>query len=151
MCGHGQRPTATALAASGAGDSAGVAVNLGTALAALALFAFVAAALLLGKPLMAWLTRGGSVPVLLVGLGSLVLLTVVYLVSPDRTVTIAWPAAGAVAVVALTVSVVAAWQHTPGADTPADVNPTPAPVQWLLVFAYPIAALVLLAGFAVVN
>lgn len=142
---------ATALAANGFTDASGMQVNLGTALAALAILALVTVALVFSKPMMVWLTKGGSVPVLLVGLGSVVLLTVVYLVSPERTLTVSWPAAAIVAVVTLTVSVMAAWQHAPGLEPNSEPSPTPVVVQWLLVFANPIAALALVVVLLVID
>ncbi len=94
------------------------------------------------------LTRSGPIPVLVVALGSIAIVTVAYILSPPAVLTLSGPLAMASAAVLLAASVFAAWPHRPtsGPDAQAtSAGAPPAALQWLMVFLYPLAALVLVA------
>lgn len=100
------------------------------------------------RQIMAVLTRGGPIPVLIVALVSLGILVLGYLFTPTSVITVSWPVAALVALAALGVSVLASWPHRPQASEPTQIGGTdsaPVALQWLMVFLYPLAALVLVA------
>ncbi|MGB3828932.1 MAG: hypothetical protein WA962_09165 [Ornithinimicrobium sp.] len=98
---------------------------------------------------MSTLTRGGPIPVLIVALGSLAVVMLGYLATPTFIITVTWPVAALAALAALGASVVASWPHRPRRQTRSSqiggTDSAPAALQWLMVFLYPLAALVLVA------
>lgn len=93
------------------------------------------------------LTRGGPIPVLIVALVSLGVLVAGYLLTPTSIITLSWPLAAVIALGALALSVLASWPHRPRPSSePTQVGGTdsaPPWMQWLLVFLYPLAAVLL--------
>lgn len=122
-------------------------IRTGGVVIAVALLAFGLLALVWSRYIMAQLSKGGPVPVLIVALVSLVVLGSSLAFTPTSVIGVGWPLAGLVAVGALFVSVVASWPHRPRPDRPSTqvggTDSAPPALQWLLVFLYPLAALLL--------
>ncbi len=99
------------------------------------------------KHIIAVLTRGGPIPVLIVALGSLSTVALGYLFTPTSIISVNWPLAALIALAALSVSVLASWPHRPKSSTEptqmGGADSAPAALQWLMVFLYPLAALLL--------
>lgn len=122
-------------------------IRTGGVVIAVALLSFGLLALIWSRQIMAQLSKGGPVPVLIVALVSLVVLGSAYSFTPTSVINVSWPIAALIAVGALALSVVASWPHRPQpAHAPTQVggaDSAPPALQWLLVFLYPLAALFL--------
>lgn len=138
---------ASALTASAAQDGSDLALRSGGLVIAAILIAFALLAVLWSRQMMTALSRGGPIPVLIVALVSLGVLVAGYLLTPASVITVSWPLAALVALGALALSVLASWPHRPRAcDEPTQVggaDSAPPWLQWLVVFLYPLAALLL--------
>ncbi len=122
-------------------------IRTGGVVIAVALLGFGLLALVWSRQIMAQLSKGGPVPVLIVALVSLVVLGSAFAFTPTSVISVSWPIAALVAVGALCLSVLASWPHRPqpgrASTQVGGTDSAPPALQWLLVFLYPLAALLL--------
>ncbi|MGC1206751.1 MAG: hypothetical protein WA880_02215 [Ornithinimicrobium sp.] len=137
----------SALTATAAQADTDLSLRSGGVVIAILLLVLALCGVIWSTKIMAVLTRGGPIPVLIVALVSLSILVLGYMFTPTSVISLSWPVAAAVALAALGVSVLASWPHRPTAATePTQIGGTdsaPVALQWLMVFLYPLAALLL--------
>lgn len=135
------------LATDAARADADLIVRTGGVVIAAALLGLGLLGMVWSRQIVAQLSKGGPVPVLIVALVSLVVLGSAYAFTPASIITVSWPAAAFGAVAALCLSVLASWPHRPqphkATTQVGGTDSAPPAMQWLLVFLYPLAALLL--------